>query len=71
MGIPGELRLGASLALFAIAGLIFWRFRHYLTTEEWLRDFGPPPQAPRHVAILILIAIGFIVAGALFAPSPL
>jgi len=70
-GIPGEVRLAVSLALFAIAGIIFWRFRYYLATDEWLREFGLPPQAPRHVVIWFLFATGLIFAGVLIAPSPL
>ena len=71
MGIPGEVRLAVSLALFAMAGIKLWRFRYYLATDEWLREFGLPPQAPRHVFIWFLIAAGLIFAGVLIAPSPL
>jgi hypothetical protein len=35
-----------SLALFAIVGIIIWRFRYYMASDEWLRTFGLPPQAP-------------------------
>jgi hypothetical protein len=66
-----EVRLAVSLALFAIAGIILWRFRYYLATEEWLRKFGLPPQAPRRVFIWFLIAAGLVFAGVLIAPSPL
>lgn len=70
MGIPGEVRLAVSLALFAIAGIILWRFRYYLATDEWLREFGLPPQSPRHVFIWFLIAAGLVFVGVLIAPSP-
>jgi len=70
-GIPGEVRLVVSLALFAIAGVIFWRFRYYLASDEWVREFGLPPQAPRHIFIWFLIAIGLCFVGAFIAPSPL
>jgi hypothetical protein len=70
---PGltSVRLSASLVLFAIAGIVFWRFRYYLATEEWMRTFGEPLQAPRHVFIWFLIAIGLCFVGAFIAPSPL
>jgi uncharacterized membrane protein YidH (DUF202 family) len=67
MGIPSEVRLAVSLTLFAIAGITLWRFRYYTAPEEWVRAFGLPPQAPRHVAIWLFIAYGLIIAGALIA----
>ena len=67
----GEVRLAASLALFAMAGIIIWRFRYYMATEEWLRAFGSPPQAPWRVALWFLIAIVLCFVGALIAPNPL
>jgi hypothetical protein len=71
MIFSGEVRLVVSLALFAIAGFIFWRFRYYLATDEWVRMFGLPPQASLHVAIWILIAIVLCFVGAFIAPHPL
>jgi hypothetical protein len=71
MVISGEMRLAVSLALFAIAGIIFWRFRYYLATDEWVRMFGMPPQAPRHVFIWFLIAVALCFVGAFIAPHPL
>jgi hypothetical protein len=65
--IPSEVRLAVSLVFIAIAGIIFWRFRYHPAPEEWLRTFGLPPRAPRHVAIWFLIAVGLIVAGAFIA----
>jgi len=67
----GELRLAMSLALFAIAAIIFWRFRYYLAPDEWVRMFGMPPQAPRHVFIWFLIAVALCFVGAFIAPNPL
>ena len=67
----GEVRLGVALALFAIAGIILWRFRYYLASDEWVRTFGLPPQAPRHVFIWFLIAAGLMFVGVFIAPSPL
>jgi uncharacterized membrane protein YphA (DoxX/SURF4 family) len=63
--------LGAALALFAIAGIIFWRFRYYMASDEWVRTFGLPPQAPWHVAIWILVATALIFVGVIISPSPL
>jgi len=71
MVVSGEVRLAVSLALFAIAGIILWRFRYYLATEEWVRMFGMPPQAPRHVFIWFLIAAVLCFLGAFIAPAPL
>jgi len=71
MVISGEVRLAASLVLFAIAAIILWRFRYYLATDEWVRTFGMPPQAPRHVFIWFLIAAALCFVGAFIAPSPL
>jgi len=71
MVVSGEVRLAMSLALFAIAGIILWRFRHYLATDEWVRMVGMPPQAPRHVFIWFLIAAALCFFGAFIAPNPL
>jgi len=71
MVVSGEVRLAVSLALFAIAGIILWRFRYYLATEEWVRMFGMPPQAPRHVFIWFLIAAVLCFLGTFIAPAPL
>jgi hypothetical protein len=71
MVISGEVRLAVSLALFAIAGIIFWRFRYYLATDQWVRTFGMPPQAPRHVFIWFLIAVSLCFVGVFIAPHPL
>jgi hypothetical protein len=67
----GEVRLAVSLALFAIAGIIFWRIRYYLATDEWVRTFGMAPQAPRHVFIWFLIAVALCFVGVSIAPHPL
>jgi hypothetical protein len=50
---------------------LLWRFRYYLASDEWVRDFGLPPQAPRHVFIWFLIAAGLIFVGVFVASSPL
>jgi uncharacterized membrane protein YphA (DoxX/SURF4 family) len=71
MVISGEVRLAVSLALFAIAGVIFWRFRYYLATDEWVRTFGMPPQAPWHVFIWFLITVALCVVGVFIAPHRL
>jgi hypothetical protein len=71
MVISGEVRSAVSLALFAIAGIIFWRFKYYLATDEWVRTFGMPPQAPRHVFIWFLIAGALCVVGVFIAPHRL
>jgi hypothetical protein len=68
MVISGELRLAVSLALFAIAGIISWRFRYYLAADEWVRTFGMPPPAPRHVFTWFLIAVALCFVGAFMAP---
>ena len=66
----GEVRLAVSLALFAIAGIIFWRIRYYFAPDEvvWA---GLRPQAPRHVAIWFFIAVALCFVGAFIAPHPL
>jgi hypothetical protein len=71
MGISGEVRLVVSLALFAIAGFIFYRFRYYLEWDRELREFAWPKDMPRHVKVGIAIAIGLIFVGAFISPSPL
>jgi hypothetical protein len=71
MIFSGEVRLVVSLTVFATAGAILWRFRYYLATDEWVRMFGLPPQAPRHVAIWILIAIVLCFVRTFIAPRPL
>jgi len=67
----GEVRLAASLALFAVAGIIFWRIRYYMASDEWVRTFGLPPPAPRHVFIWFLIAVALCFVGASIAPHPM
>ena len=42
-----------------------------MPTDEWVRTFGIPPQAPRHVFIWFLIAVALCFAGAFIAPHPL
>ena len=69
MVISGEMRLAASLALFAIAGIIFWQIRYYFVPDE-LRTSGLP-QAPGHVFIWFLIAVALCFVGAFIAPGPL
>jgi hypothetical protein len=64
MVISGEVELAMSLALVAIAGIIFWRFGICgIPDDEWARGFRWPLQSPRHVQISFLIALVMIVAG--------
>jgi hypothetical protein len=64
MAISGEVGLAVSLALFAIAGIIFWRFGITAVPEdEWARGYRWPLQPPRYVQIWFLIALVLIVAG--------
>jgi uncharacterized membrane protein YphA (DoxX/SURF4 family) len=67
----GEARLGVALALFAIAGIVFWRIRDYLASDQSVRTFGLPPPAPPHVFIWFLIAVALCFVGVIISPSPL
>jgi hypothetical protein len=64
MAISGEVGLAVSLALFAIVGIIFWRFGITAVPEdEWETGYRWPLQPPRYVQIWFLIALVLIVAG--------
>jgi hypothetical protein len=62
-GIPDEVRLAVSLALFAIAGIMFWRFKYCMVWDRGLREFILSKDMPRHVWIWNGIAIALIIAG--------
>ena len=70
MGIPGEVRLVVSLALFAMAGAILYSLRYYMVRDPKLQE-PVWKDIPRHVLVRILIAIGLCFVGAFIAPSPL
>jgi len=71
MVFSGEVRLAVSLALFSIAGFIFYRFRYYMVWDQKLQEAAWPQDVPRHVKVWIGIAIGLCFVGAFIAPSPL
>jgi len=60
-----------SLILFAIAGLIFYRFRYYMVWDRELREFVLPKDMPRHVWIWVGVAIALILGGVIISPRPL
>jgi hypothetical protein len=66
MVILGVVALAASLASFAIACIIFWRFGIFGVPEErlhdeWIRNM-PRLERPRRVQIWGAIAIALIIA---------
>jgi len=71
MVFSGEVRLVVSLALFAIAGFIFYRFRYYMAWDQKLQEAAWPQDVPRHVKVWIGISIGLIFVGGFIAPHPL
>jgi len=60
-----------SLALFAMAGIIFYWFRYYMVWDWGKSEFNWPKEVPRRVKIWIGIAIGLIIAGVIISPRPL
>ena len=63
--------MAVSLALFSIAGFIFYRFRYYMVWDQKLQEAAWPQDVPRHVKVWTGIAIGLCFVGAFIAPSPL
>ena len=63
MVFSGEVRLAASLALFAIAGFIFYRFRYYMVWDQKLQEPAWPQDVPRHVKVWIGIRLGCALSG--------
>jgi hypothetical protein len=47
MVISDEVRLAVSLALFALAGIIFYRFSYHMAWDQWVRSDPRPHAATR------------------------
>jgi hypothetical protein len=70
LGIPGEVRLVVSLALFAIAGGLLYSIRYYMIWDEKLRE-AVWEDGPWHVFLRYMLAVVLCFIGVFILPSPL